>query len=209
MEPKVRRQIDWEGVEPEFRAGKRTLRDIGKEFGVSEGGIRKKAKELGWERDLSAKIDAKAEALVRKAEVRSEYASEQEIVDTNAQIQAAAQLAERADIKRARNIVNTLFAEVEAECDNKDDFARLGEILRSEDPAGQDKLNDLYMATISLPQRVKSAKLLADALKVLIELERKVLRIKDDTSLEDVAKKFGEGVGEGLSAAEAYKRLLG
>src|SRR5262245_54931406 len=102
-----RSDIDWEAVEREYRAGKRSLRDIGQEFGVSEGGIRKKAKEFEWERDLSEKIDAKAEALVRKSEVRSEVrseanlANEREIIEANAKVVADAVIAERKDVARA------------------------------------------------------------------------------------------------------------
>ena len=51
---KQRKKVDWEGVEREYRTGTRSLRDIGAEFGCTEGAIRKKAKAEGWERDLSA-----------------------------------------------------------------------------------------------------------------------------------------------------------
>lgn len=57
--------VDWESVEREYRAGIRSLRDIGGEFGCTEGAIRKKAKEKDWSRDLSAKISAKAEVVLK------------------------------------------------------------------------------------------------------------------------------------------------
>ena len=41
---------DWEAIEREFRAGIRSLREIGAEYGVTEGAIRKRAKRDGWQR---------------------------------------------------------------------------------------------------------------------------------------------------------------
>jgi hypothetical protein len=69
-----RSDIDWDAMEGEYRINKRTLRDIAADYGCTEGAIRKQAKKLGWERDLSAKVAAKAEALVIGAE-RDEFDS--------------------------------------------------------------------------------------------------------------------------------------
>lgn len=41
---------DWEAIESAYRAGVMSLRDIGAQYGVSEGAIRKKAKKLDWVR---------------------------------------------------------------------------------------------------------------------------------------------------------------
>ena len=60
----TRKAIDWESVEIQYRAGIRSLKDIGNEFNVSDAAIIKRAKRDGWSRDLRAKIQAKAEAKV-------------------------------------------------------------------------------------------------------------------------------------------------
>ena len=198
-----RPSVDWEAVEREYRAGVRSLRDIASEFGCTEGAIRKKAKEKGWERDLSAKITAKAEALVRKQEVRSEVRSESsvsetQIVDANARMMADTVLTQRNDVKRSMAVVVALWNEVEALGDYTEEFRRVGELMRSEDEFGQDRLNDMYRAAIGMPQRVKNVKLLADALKVLIELQRKILKLDDD-------KKPGEGSGAFVSLNDAQR----
>lgn len=166
--------------------------------------------KLGIDRDLTEKIRAKAEALVTQAQVTREVtaesiATEREIVDANANAQADAVLGQRRDVSRSRGVVQKLFAELETQLDCAEDFAKLGELMASPDDNGADKLNELYRKVMSLPSRVDSAKKLADALRVLIELERKVLRIKDDSSIEDAAKKFGDGVA--MSAMEAYSRM--
>ena len=205
-----KKPIDWVAVEREFRAGIRSLRDIGEEFGVSHTGIKKRADEDGWVRDLGAKIRAAAEDKVSKAAVSKivsaeTKATERDIVEANATMQADAVLGQRRDVSRSRGVVQKLFAELETQLDCAEDFAKLGELMASPDDNGTDKLNELYRKVMSLPSRVDSAKKLADALRVLIELERKVLRIKDDSGLEDAAKKFGDGVA--MSAMEAYSRM--
>lgn len=181
----AKREIDWEAVELHYRAGLRSLKDIGREYGVSDAGILKRAKRDGWERDLAAKIAAKAEAKVSAAAVSEKVsaqtvANEKAIVEANADLQASAILAERKDVARSRGVVQKLFAELETQLDGLDDFERLGELLYAPDSSGHDKLNELYQKVLSLPSRVDSAKKLAEALRILIELERKVLRIKDD-----------------------------
>lgn len=206
-----KKTIDWEAIESDYRAGIKTLRDIADQNGVTHGAINKRAKRDGWERDLSAKIAAKTEQLVSKQVVsktvsKEQRITEQLIVDTNAQSIADHVLSQRSDVKRARIIAQKLWDMVEAELDNAEEFRQLGEMMASPDDNGIDKLNDMYHAAIGLPQQIKNAKLLADALKVLIELERKVLRIKDDP--EPTATLVVKA-DPSLSPADAYMRMLG
>lgn len=206
----ARKVVDWEAVEREYRAGIRSLRDIGEEFGCSHVGIKKRADKEGWTRDLAAKIQAAAEEKVTKATVTKTVtaetkAAEREIIEANAQAIADAVLNQRRDVSKARSIVQKLFDEMDKSIDGIELLEQLGEMMRSPNEHGVDKLNELYHKIISLPSRVDSTKKLAESLRVLIELERKVLRIKDDTSLEDVAKKFGEGAA--MTALDAYTTL--
>lgn len=204
--------VDWEAVEREYRIGLRSLKDIGSEFGVSDAGIIKRAKRDGWVRDQSKKIAAKADALVSEMEVSAKVSAqtkmtEKVVIETTAQMIADKVINQREDVKRARALVNKLFDEVSAECDNKEDFAKLGELMAAPDENGKDRLNDAYRAAISLPERIKSAKALADALKVLIELERKVLRISDVP--EQVNATVTHVADPNLSPSDAYLRMIG
>lgn len=169
---------DWERIEADYRAGLLSLREIAAADGnVTEGAIRKRAKRDGWQRDLGAKIQARADDLVRKAAVRSEVRtdsalSDRQIIEANAERIAQVRGEHRADINRMRALVLRLLAECEAEASDPALFARLGEMLRAPDDNGADRLNDLYQKTISLPQRIKGVKELAETLKVLVGLER-------------------------------------
>ncbi|HEC2119023.1 TPA: hypothetical protein R1887_001539 [Klebsiella oxytoca] len=47
---------DWEAIESAYRAGVLSLRDIGEQYGVTEGAIRKKAKKFGWVRKAGTQV---------------------------------------------------------------------------------------------------------------------------------------------------------
>lgn len=174
--------IDWERIEADYRAGILSLREIAEAGGCTEGAIRKRAKRDGWERDLSAKIHAKADALVRKAEVRSavraaDVAYERIVIEANAERIAQVRGEHRADIARLRALALRLLAECEAEAADPQVFADIGEIMRRPEDNQQDRLNDAYMKAISLPQRIKGVKELAETLKVLVAMEREAYGI--------------------------------
>ena len=157
-----RKKVDWEKIEAAYRAGRLSLREIGAEYGVSHVAINKKAKKEEWSRDLSAKIKAKADAMVTKAEVTGKVtkASEKEIVEANAQAILEIRLSHRKDIRRAKSLVANLFSEVENAV-KKDDQEAPGEIL-------------------TIPQRVDCVRKLTDSAKTLIGLEREAWGIKTD-----------------------------
>ncbi|WP_286713078.1 hypothetical protein [Acinetobacter sp. UBA2581] len=174
---------DWERIEIEYRAGVQSIRQIAQAFGVSDGAIRKRAKTQEWTRDLNGKIKAKAEAIVRTEVVRTEVrnspeykATEKETIDANANLIASIQINQRKDIQRARNLCMGLFDELEhlIGLDNIALLQDFGDVMRKEDDKGQDRLNDLYMKIIQLPNRVKSMKDLGDTLKTLVGLEVQV-----------------------------------
>lgn len=180
----VKKPIDWEAVELEYRAGIRSLADIGAEFGVSAPGIVKRAKVKEWERDLSAKIRAKAEAKVNAAMVNNQVnaeasINEKQIVEINAEMMASVIRGHHKSLGRLGGIIQLLFDRLESELTGTDLFSQLGELMQSPDDSGKDKLNDLYRKVISLPSQTDTAKKLAETLKTQIELERKVFKIEE------------------------------
>ncbi len=64
----------WERIEPDYRAGSKSLRQIAAEQGISEEAIRKRAKRDDWSRDLLERIQDKAEQLLRKDAYAARYA---------------------------------------------------------------------------------------------------------------------------------------
>ena len=192
QETNKRRPVDWEAVERDYRAGVKTLRTIAEEHGVTHGAINKRAKKELWPRDLAAKIQSRADALVSKAEVSNEVSkesklSERQIVEASAQAIVNVRLAHRSDIAKARNTVTALLSEMEAQCGsgNAALLEQLGEMMRSPDEFGNDRLNDIYQKIISLPGRAKTMKDLAESLSKLIDKERQAFGLDKDSKEED------------------------
>ena len=190
---------DWEAIEMAYRAGMLSLRQIGAEHGISDTAIRKRAKRVGWERDLSARVKAKADDLVRReavrGSVRTDTACEREIVDANATIQANVVLKGRGDIQKARALVMRLLEELEQMTGSGDLLGQLGDLMRDPE-ANADKLQDAYRKVISLPARVDTMKKLAEALKILIALEREAYGI-------DGRRSVGESIEELLERLDS------
>ena len=184
---------DWEAIESAYRAGLLSLREIASNHGISEGAIRKRAKRDDWSRDLNAKVKERADDLVRKAEVRKQVrrettVTERVLIEATAEVIANIRMEHRGDIRRAREITNALFDELAAECADVEALERLGDLLHDPDENGRDKLNELYRSIIGMPERVKSAKALSEALKNLIGLERQAYDIGASTGVEGVKK---------------------
>lgn len=182
---------DWEAIESAYRAGVLSVRELAGKYGISHQAISKRAKKDGWERDLKAKVQAKADALVAKREVARQVAtestiSERQLIEATAEVIATVRMEHRGDIRRARELTNTLFDELAGECGHVAALEQLGELMRREDDKGMDKLNDLYHKIISLPSRVKSMKDLSDSLKTLIGLEREAYSIENKAETKEV-----------------------
>jgi hypothetical protein len=136
-------------------------------------------------------VKERADDLVRKAEVRKQVRtetvlSERVLIEATAEVIATVRMEHRGDIRRARELTNTLFDELARECGDVTALEQLGELMRREDDKGMDRLNDLYNKIISLPSRVKSMKDLSDSLKTLIGLEREAYSIDNKVELKEV-----------------------
>ncbi|MBQ4924947.1 hypothetical protein FDK33_07170 [Citrobacter werkmanii] len=182
---------DWEAIETAYRAGVMSLREIASQHGISEGAIRKRAKRNDWSRDLNAKIQQKADDLVRKQEVRKQVRNESTLtervlIEATAEVIATVRMEHRGDIRRARELTNTLFDELGAQCADVSALEQLGGIMFDPDDKGRDRLNEIYQKVISLPSRVKSMKDLSDSLKTLIGLEREAYSIENKAETKEV-----------------------
>ena len=195
------KKVDWERIELDYRAGVLSIREIGAARGVSHAAINKRAKKEGWERDLKARIQAKADALVSKREVSKmvtaeKVETERQLVDANAQVIADIRMAHRTDIKRARTLALSLLEEMEHQTVNLELYEELGELLRREDDRGHDKMNDLYQKVISSSGRIGSMKQLADTLKVLVTMEREAYSISGEPEVIEVKGAQGKSLDD-------------
>jgi len=169
--------IDWDAVEPHYRAGIRSLKDMAAEFGCSDAAIIKHAKAHKWSRNLKAKIQQRAAEKVSAAMVSAEVSALTKVtenlrIEVESEVQSRITLSHRADITRGRKLTMALMEELEMQTGSAEDFEKLGELMAAPDDKGFDKLNELYRKVISTPGRIDSVKKISETLKNLIALER-------------------------------------
>lgn len=176
---------DWETIGRDFRAGVLSIREIARRHKLSDTAVRKHAKEEGWERDLTARVQEKVRTDLVRAEVRAANAranpqTEREIVE-----QAAATVVEivkhhRRDIRRGHSIVGRLFDQLELVADKREELEALI-IADTETEIEADgarviqidsKRRAALMAAVSLPEHANTARSLSMAMKNLVALER-------------------------------------
>lgn len=184
----ARRKIDYDSIEPDWRAGIKSVQQLADEYksrtgvSVTHGAINKHFKARGIPRDLSARIKAKAEAKVSESIVSGKVSIDT-IVEANAEHVAVIDISHRKDVRRLSEVESKLLQEFEAQVSDPELFERLGELMQSPDKNGNDKLSDLYRRVISLPGRVDGLKKLTDTMKTRIELERRIVKL-DEVSAE-------------------------
>jgi hypothetical protein len=192
------KQVDYDRIEPDWRAGLKSIAQLAGEYTedtgtpVSRAAIIKHFKNIGVARDLKAKIQAKAEAMVAAAMVTGKVtpetiATEKAIIDKGATEVAGVRISHRQDIARLRTLGITLLAELEGQSADPAMLAQLGELLAKPDDNGVDKLNDLYRKIISTPSRIDSAKKVAETLKHAIGLEREAYGLDEKASSKETS----------------------
>lgn len=204
---------DWELIERHYRAGIKTLRQIGQEYGVSHTAVKQRAMKFGWTRDLTEKIQQEAQTLVTAKVVskalsnslsKDRLLSDAQTIQAYSEVVASVEMTQRSDIELALNISRSQMLELTAlsNPDFADDLSRLAELMDQggEDDSGKartDKLNELYRYVISLPGRVKMAKEIAGAHGVYIPVQRKVFKLDGDersnaSAYEEMLKMIGK-----------------
>lgn len=221
----AKRKVDYEAIEPGWRAGLKSPAQLATEYtdatgiSVSRSAIIKHFERLGVPRDLTAKVQAKAEAMVAEAMVTGKVSSvttltDSVIINAAALDVATIRVSHRTDIARTRNLSMALLAELEAQTGNMPGLIELGQMLRDPSETGADRLNDIYRAVIALPERSKTMKALTESLKSLIGLEREAygLASADDKppppdpfagmSDSEVARRIAFALHKGLTQKE-------
>lgn len=181
------KKIDYGRIEPAWRAGVLSPHQLAARYTeetgqkVSHAAIIKHFTKLNVPRDLNAKIQAQADAMVTKALVTAKVTqdrlvtNEVRIVDAGAEQVFSIRLGHRKSIGRLQTIIAAQLDELEASSGPEQAalLRELGDLMRQEDDNGRDRLNDVYRAVISLPERSKVVKQLSETLRIAVELERR------------------------------------
>lgn len=147
---------DWEAIEREYRAGQLSVREIARQHDVSAPAIVKRAKRLGWERDLSASVREAVNAKLVKetAAVNSEVntLNAREAVSLAAARGVDIVLRHRRDIAKLDALRNRLAEKAEAIIEKVADLKDLGDAVSAVEGLGrtQAKLIPLERQAFSL-----------------------------------------------------------
>lgn len=194
MAGKKQKEVDWEAIEIDYRAGIKSNIMLAKEHGVSDVLIGKRAKAEKWIRDLKAKIREQAQAKVEMAVAGAagKAKTEREVVEVNAEVQKDVILAHRTDAGNARAIFTTLLGKLQGliECD--DAIEHITKIVQGSEDRDVDSLISVLRKVVAIPGHANTLKTLTDSLKTLVAIEREAHGVDDrrmgSTSVDDAIK---------------------
>lgn len=195
MTDQAPRQINWDGIQAEYRAGNKSNVVLAASYGLSEAAIRKRAKRDGWQRDLSAAVkEATKEALVmdavRRVRADDQARSDQDIIDAAAEESAGIVRRHRRDIGRLADTVRVLGEQLADAAESRE---RLIEIIKATSSPKAPKAAEAMRRAVSLPTHATVARDLTTAAKTLISLERQAFDLggsEVDAGIESWLKKL-------------------
>lgn len=214
------RKVDYERIEPGWRAGVLSPAQLAAEYTEATGiscsaaAVRKHFTKLGIPRDLTAQVRAKADALVLEAGVSKSFEPRTQkpitpataaVVEKAALDSATIQLAHRADIRRGREVLAKLQADLQVIAGHQDVAELLAEAAKKRDDDTETSRLARVAATVesvskSVAGMANTGARLIEALKSLIPLERQAWKIDNDSDDPDAAARH-------LSDAERASRL--
>ncbi|MBC3456335.1 hypothetical protein [Pseudomonas mosselii] len=186
----VTKQPDWEAIERAFRAGALSIRTIADRNGVSDTAIRKKAKALGWERDLSEQVRKEVRNKLVRGEVREDQCAnherDAEIIKEAAEEGATVVRSHRRDIRKATNLANLLMDDLLTTIQRREEIEEAIEEETAEDSNGMRRAT--MLSAVALPSNAKTLFQLSSAMKNLQVLERTAFGLDDKEQSKDAAE---------------------
>lgn len=172
---------DYPAMKPHFEAGIRSVRDIAREFGVSHTALSNHARKHGWQRNLRASIEARADQIVARstgvslgkldeatnAQVAEAVAAAEDpgsaaTVEANARALAIVRMTHRSDIAKARTACARLLDELDLASDQPELFGALHDLF-----AGDALLTQPVDRTAAQVEQLAAARRVADLVGAL------------------------------------------
>jgi len=178
-----RTQIDWEGIEREFRAGQLSVAEIGRQYSISHTAINKKAKKEGWKRDLANKVRERIKEklvadVVSKVSAPNASATETETIEAAAERGADVVRLHRKDIHHGRRMAGLLMGQLEEFAGKRSDIEDT--ICAETADDSNNKRRNQMLKAVSLPAHAGTLRDLATAMKNFIALERQAFNLDVD-----------------------------
>ena len=114
----AKKTIDWEAIRREYRAGQLSVREIGRQHGVTHSAIAKRAKVEKWQRDLTTQVRQEIRARVQQDD-QAGVATDAEIIDQAAARGVAVVRDHQRRLKRLAEISDALTAKLKQVVDGE------------------------------------------------------------------------------------------
>ncbi|KTC33755.1 hypothetical protein AO265_35880 [Pseudomonas sp. ABAC61] len=181
------KQPDWEVIERAYRAGALSIRTIAERQCVSDTAIRKKAKALGWARDLSDQVRKEVRSKLVRGEVRNDQGANREldaeIIEEAAEEGAQVVRSHRRDIRKATNIANLLMDDLLTTIKRREEIEDAIAEETADDESGFRRSS--MLAAVALPSNAKTLFQLSSAMKNLQVLERQAFGLDEKEKTDE------------------------
>lgn len=178
----------WETIEDLYRAGQLSVREIARQYRISDTAIRKRAREATppWTRDLTQKVQTAVRAELVRDAVRDRNAREPEIVNAAAALGVEVVRGHRKDLSQGRLRTERLGLQL-------DRLSERIEKMKSDDSN--------FLGALNAAASINEA--LGRAASKLIPLERKAFNLDESAKPAD----GGEGAPSGLDDTKRVAAL--
>ena len=159
------------------------MREIGRQHGITDAGINKRAKKLGWTRDLTDKVRAQVKARLVRDDSLSDGLSLPRASDAQTVAVAASRGVEivrqhRKALRDLNDLGARLYDELHATTTKRGELIEMIEAHTADDKSP--KRRDAMMKAVELPGRIGAFKDLSMAIKNLLPLERQAFNLDAD-----------------------------
>lgn len=200
VKKKKRKRVDWEKGDKLIVNGNLSMREIAKALDCDEGAVRKRKKKKNLVRDITGDVKLSAQSKLVRSSVRTEDLNEEEVIEEAANIQVGVIVSHRALIKRRRDLVDKLAAELEQLTDGQDQILDIIKGLKNKDDS---IVRAALRKVSSMPARIKGVTDLVKADDLLIKMERNAFNISEGEGGDDGAPKSGTWIFEGVAPRKA------
>jgi len=174
---KKRKDIKWDDIEREYRAGQLSNSEIARQFGCVEGAIRARAQKYNWKRDLVSAVNKRIQSDLLRDDVRETNAQNEDQIIRDAAARGVEVVRQHRDgIRMGRNLVGRLMHELDFTTSH---ISELQDDIYEEtkDDTAQ-KRQSFMLRAVSLPSRSSTIRDLTLALRHVINLERQAFNLK-------------------------------
>lgn len=185
---KSNKNIDWQAIEADYRAGVLSNRELADKHDVSEAAIRARAKRYGWVKGDPHAVRQIAYAKLDAASLPAPPVDPAERIEELGNIGADILIRHRKQLALLRGVVSDLTDELLDATRNKDmiedriiEFYAAKAEMSPAQAAVYRKQMSMALGAVSLGSRSKTAMNLASSLKTVIDQERTNYRLNEET----------------------------